>query len=174
MIFKVVAGVPLRESNSNIDCVPAFKDADDTVLRYIFLYYDYDSPFFRQSKELREEQVCVACGFLDKAEIIAFKNKNASSLAKVKEAFLPLQYNVEFEALESCKAQVEEWNELLIKKEKSDKEMDLAFKVFDKMTIFLERIKKMEEIVGYREKYDKKMEDDVTALELVMRADGSK
>lgn len=173
MIFKVVHSVPLRETNDNIDAHPKFKDVDDTLLRFVFLLYDYTSPYSRIPLSIREEQVFVACGLNDKTAISKFKAKYAKQMPSIKDAFNKLQHNAEYEALDACKAQVGFWNELLKKENKSEKELDIAFKIVDKLPTFLERIKKLEEIVGYREIYENEAEDDSTSLESFMNSEES-
>jgi len=63
VLFKVVAKVPVRESNPGIEAIEEFNDISDRNLRYIFLVYDYDSPFKQLPIDERKKKVALHVGF---------------------------------------------------------------------------------------------------------------
>lgn len=172
MIFKVKHDEKVRESNPGIDAIEALKDIPDRVLKYVFLMYDYDSPYSRLPESMRKEQVLINIGYTNEGMIKKFASNYKKQIAAAKEVLNNISYNAEMEALISCKRQMSQWDELLRDEEKDDKEKALARQVFDKMPEYMKRIKEMEEIVGYREKYENEEENNLTPLERYMQTKG--
>lgn len=158
MIFKVVHGKDIREVNDNIDVIPEFQECNDKSLKYIFLMYDYDSPYARLPEEIRKQQVLINLEYTNEATIRKFFHRNQKKIEAATQIFKDIQYSAEMEALISCKVQMKEWDSLLRKENKSPGEKSLAQKIFDKMPQYIMRVKEMEELVGYREKYEKEEE----------------
>lgn len=165
MLFKVQADEPVRKTNENIDSIEEFIPCNDKTLKYVFLMYDYDSPYSRQPFELRKEQVLAALDYVKQGSIDSFFSRNKKQIEDATSRFNRLQYNSEFETLISLKIQVDQWNDMLRKEKKSEKEEALCHKIFDKMPQYISRIKEMEEMVGYRLKMSDDQEDDMTSLE---------
>lgn len=165
MIFKVVHGKEVREVNRNIDAIPEFAECNDKVLKYVFLMFDYDSPYSRLPHSIREDQIIVNIGYTNADSARQFFHRNKKKIEAAKEAFSDIQYDSQMESLISCKMQMRQWDELLRKKDKNDKEKALAQKIFDKMPSYMARVTEMEELVGYRERYEKEEGVPKTALE---------
>jgi len=161
MIFKVVAGKPVRETNNNIDAVPEFLGVDDDALKYVFLMWDYDSPYSRLSFDIRKPNVLVAIGLSSDKQVIDFFTSNASDITKAMEAFEKMQYSVDHDTIIAMKNQIEQWNKIMKKEKQSDSELNLIQKVFGKIPEYMQHIKALEEIVGYRDKGS----DDINKIE---------
>lgn len=157
MIFRVNADEDVRKANPSIESVPEFAPCNDKALKYVFLMYDYDSPYARQPHDMRRDLVLVALGYLKQGSIDSFFSRNKGSIATATQAFNKLQYNSEFETLISLKIQIDQWNDLLRNPDKTDKQEALSAKVFEKMPEYIKRVKELEELVGYRDRFD---EDD--------------
>lgn len=170
MIFKVNAEIDIRKTNEDIDAVPEFVECNDKSLKYIFLMHDYDSPYARLPKDIRKEQVLVAIGYTNKNTIITFFQRHGKKIEKASKAFRKMQYNSDFEALISLKIQIKQWNDLLRKDDKSEKELTLAQKIFDKMPSYIKRVKELEEIVGYRDVVEDDDDNQMSTLEEYMES----
>jgi len=159
MIYEITEGIPIRELNNSIDSVKEFKGVDDDILRFCFLLVDYKSPYRMLSKQLRIISILTALGLTTDIKRSNFLKKNDKTISCVCTAYDGLQYSIEHELLKSCKIQIQEWNELFNNKEKDDKQSALAFKVFDKMSVILARVKEIEELVGDSQIDNNKQED---------------
>jgi len=167
MIYTITEGIPIRELNNSIDSIAEFNNVDDEVLRFCFLLVDYKSPYRMLSKQLRIVSILTALGLTTDIKRSNFLKKNNKVIASVCSAYDDLQYSIENELLKSCRTQISQWNALFKKEDKDDKEQALAFKVFDKMSTVLSKLKELEELTG-----DSVIEDnsknDWTSLELFL------
>lgn len=170
MIFKIKHDEKVRVSNPGIEAVTEFADIPDKVLKYTFLMYDYDSPYSRLPESIRKEQVLINIGYTNEGMIKNFVKNYKDQVEKARKVLKKLQYDSQLEALISCKMQLSQWDDLLRKEDKNDKEKALAQKVFDKLPEYLKRVQEIEEIVGYREKYDNDEEETMTPLERYMQS----
>jgi hypothetical protein len=169
MIFKVVHGKKIREVNDSIDAIPEFNSCTDKVMKYIVLMYDYFSPYSRLPFEQRKEQVLISLEYVNKSTIGTFFSRYKSALKKGIAKYIEIQYDEDMESLIAMKAQMAEWREVLKKNNKTEKEADRAVKIFKDMPSHAKKIKELEEIVGYREKFESDEEGTPkTALELYM------
>lgn len=154
MLFKVNEK-PLFEENPGLNSVPEFNGKSERMLRYVFLVYDYDSPYRKIPLEQRKNKCVILAGYklesdgkrLDKnaRDIVSGNNPTTNQIIK---AFMELQGNPEKEALAAYDAQIYEWKELMHKKNKTDKEREHVFKVMKEMPTFLEKRRQMLEIIG--------------------------
>lgn len=166
MIFKVVANTDIRKTNDNIDAIAEFIKCNDSTLKYVLLMNDYDSPYARQPEEMRKESVLIALGYLKEGTVTSFFSRNRENIDKAERVFRKMQYDSDFEALISMKIQVDQYNDLLRNPDKTEKEMVIAQKAFEKMNDYIDSIKKLEEKVGWREDYhSEKQEDNKSTLE---------
>lgn len=171
MIFKVVHGKKIREVNDSVDAVPEFSVCNDKTMKYVVLMYDYHSPYARLPFDQRKQQVLIAIDYTEKESIRSFFHRNKTKLKNATEKYREIQYDEDMESLIAMKAQMDEWREQLKKKNKTDREEDRAIKVFDKMPSHAKRIKELEELVGYRERFESEEEGTPkTALEQYMEA----
>lgn len=169
MIFKVVHGKKIRDVNESIDAIPEFQGCSDKVMKYIILMYDYFSPYSRLPFEQRKEQVLISLEYVNKSTVGTFFSRHKTNLSKGTAKYIEIQYDEDMESLIAMKSQMSEWREVLKKKNKTEKEADRAVKIFKDMPSHAKKIKELEEIVGYREKFDADEEGTPkTALELYM------
>lgn len=169
MIFKVVEGEDIRSTNNSIDSIGAFKGQKDNLLKFVFLMYDYDSPFRTIPVETRHTYVLPEIGIIKESSITTFMSRNKALIKKVKDAFMKLQFDEDHETLISMRMTISNWNKLLRKdaEELSDKDQALVQKIFDKMPVYVERKNKLAELVGHKEPEDKEDEDEMSTLERV-------
>jgi hypothetical protein len=171
MIFKVVHGKKIREVNDSIDAVPEFADCNDKVMKYVVLMFDYHSPYARLPFDQRKNQVLIAIDYTEKESIKSFFHRNKTKIQKASDKYIDIQYDDNMESLIAMKAQMSSWRELLKKDNKTDREDDRAVKIFKDMPSHTKKIKELEEIVGYRERFDAEEEGNPkTALEQYMEA----
>jgi hypothetical protein len=165
MLFKAVDGVPLRDTNPQIDSNPVFKPHNDRILRYTVLMFDYDSLYRKMPTNTRKEHVMGSLGLVNEFERKRFLDDNDVELITCEQEYVKCQYDIEREALISCKYLIDEWNSLLKKPDKTDKEQAMALKIYDKMPEYLKRLQSLEEIVGERTVQDNIEQDDSSTLE---------
>lgn len=154
MLFKV-SEKPLFEENPGLNSVPDFVGKSERMLRYVFLVYDYESPYRKMPIEYRKHKCVILAGYklepdgtrLDKnaRDIVGGTNPTIAQLIRV---FMELQGNPEKEVLAAYDAQIHEWKELMSKKNKSDKERDHVFKVMKELPVFMEKRKQLIELMG--------------------------
>jgi hypothetical protein len=63
MLFKVDIRKPVRETNPEINAIEEFVDLSDRNLKYIFLVYDYDTPYKQIPIDERKKKVALDVGF---------------------------------------------------------------------------------------------------------------
>tara|TARA_R110002020_G_scaffold309059_1_gene524603 strand:+ start:364 stop:885 length:522 start_codon:yes stop_codon:yes gene_type:complete len=165
MHLKAEDGVPLRDINPQIDSSPVFKGQTDRVLRYTVLMFDYDSLYRKMPLPTRRTHVLGSIGLVNEMEREGFLNDNDIALIECEREYTRCQYDIEKEALIACKFLIDEWNTLLKKSEKTDREQAMALKIYDKMPEYLKRLQSLEEIVGERTVVEATEHDDASALE---------
>lgn len=168
MIFKVKHDEKVRDTNPGIDAIPEFSGIPDKVLKYTFLMFDYFSPYNRLPESIRREQVLINLGYTNSGMIKKFASNNKQYIETARKILRKISYDPQLEALISCKIQLSQWDDLLRKESKNDKEQVLAQKILDKLPSYLERVEKIEEIVGFREKFEDGTDEGKTALERYM------
>lgn len=111
MLFKVTSN-PVRQDNPEIDSIPEFIGLSDRNLKYIFLVYDYKSPYREIPIDKRKERVAAnpIVGFRMEKDGKRFdKNARDIFLGNVKSvnnaiaAFKNLQYDEDRETLDSVR-----------------------------------------------------------------------
>lgn len=63
MLFKIDLDKKIRDLNPEIDIIPALKELSDRTLKYVFLVYDYKSPYRELPIKERKEKVGFLVGF---------------------------------------------------------------------------------------------------------------
>ncbi len=156
MLFKIT-DKPLYEENPSLNAVPEFREKSERMLRYVFLVYDFDSPYRKIPLEKRKEKCVILAGYkyesdgkrLDKnaRDIISGNNVTVNTIIN---AFMGLQDNTEKAMLAALDEQLYEWIELMKKKNKSIKESDLVLKISKELPGFMRRKQELEDIVDGR------------------------
>ena len=98
-------------------------------------------------------------GFTTDVKRSAFLKKNDKVISEVCVKYDELQYSIEHELLKSCRMQISQWNDLFKREDKDDKEQALAFKIFDKMSVVLSKLKELEIVTGDVNEEDTTKED---------------
>lgn len=106
MLFKVEAGKDIFESNPELKAIPAFADCPSRELKYVFLVYDYKTPFRDLPIEKRHEPALLAAGYRREPDGSRL-DKNARAVLsgnsqRIKEAigvFKTMQYDDDRELL---------------------------------------------------------------------------
>lgn len=147
MLFKVESGKSVFESNPGLLADPAFKDAPERTLKYIFLMYDYKSPY-RQLQANKRRDLCL--------EIAGFKRENRKDLKpgatqawdrsaynvsrlavptakRAYERFMQIQHDEDRETLMAYDEQIEQFRELMKKKRKDDSELKLSLSIMKEL-----------------------------------------
>lgn len=62
MLFKVT-DAPLRDDNDGLDAISEFIGVSDRNLKWVFLVYDYDTPYKQLPMQKRKERVASRLGF---------------------------------------------------------------------------------------------------------------
>ena len=110
MLFKVEPNKSVRELNPELSVVEEFEKIPERNLEYIFLVYDYESPYRKLPLDQRKEKVAFKVGFkmekgrrlLDKNARNIMNGKNVPT-QKALEAFKELIYDSDrdtYQALE--------------------------------------------------------------------------
>lgn len=166
MIFKIDLDRPVKEINSGVNLIPAFRELNDKSMKYIILMYDYDSPYCRLPHKIRKSQVLISLGYVNKETIRKFFYKNKEAFPAAIERFQKLQYSPIHENLISVKQQLAEFDVFLRKKAKNPSEMSLAQRIVKDLPDLHRKMQEMEELIGYREALDDEDEGVVrTTLE---------
>ena len=131
----------------------------DDVLRFSFLLVDYKSPYRLLTKGLKIKTILTEMGFTTDVKRSAFLKKNDKVISEVCVKYDELQYSIEHELLKSCRMQISQWNDLFKREDKDDKEQALAFKIFDKMSVVLSKLKELEIVTGDVNEEDTTKED---------------
>ena len=151
MIFKVTAK-SVREDNDSIDAIPEFRLINDTGLKAIFLYYDYDSPFSKVYVKDRWNKVFKALGYNGEADgLLAMQKAHKKKWDIAIDTFNSLQVDVEKEMLQSYTEQLAQWIELMKKKDKSDKENDFCLKLTKEMGNLIRDKRELEKLISGRD-----------------------
>lgn len=161
-MFKIT-DKDIFEDNPALKAIPEFADKPSRSLKYVFLVYDFASPFKNMPINKRKEAVARDVGYkmerdkngietrFDKnaREVLAGQNK---AIEEIRVKFESLQDNRELRLAASINAQIDEWIDMMNNPAKDDKERDFIFKVMDKIDSFLLKRKKVLEILNLAEK----------------------
>jgi hypothetical protein len=157
MIYKVTQE-DIRKTNDNIDAIEAFAACTSRELKYVFLTYDFGTPFRQQKFADRRLNAAIEAGYRMEKTRKNMPDKTTRKLLngqfpKVEEAivaFKHLRRDIDREALESYDAQLDEINTRLAKKKETDKDWDIAIKLVDKLPKLLKTRKDMIELLDLR------------------------
>jgi hypothetical protein len=170
MIYKVTQD-DIRKTNDNIDAIEAFSVCSSRELKFVFLSYDYGTPFKQLAFEDRRFKVAIEVGYkMEKTRDYPDKTTRKllnGGFPKVEAAivaFKVIRRDLDREALEAYDIQLEEMNEMLRTKKTSDKEWDIAIKLVDKMTKFHKTRREMIDLLDlradFKEELSSKIESD--------------
>jgi hypothetical protein len=176
MIY-IVSQRDIREDNDNIDAIEAFSRCTSRELKYVFLTYDFGTPFKQQDFETRRFKAAIEAGYrMEKTRDYPDKttrkvlNGGFPNVEAAIVAFKEIRRDLDREALEAYDIQLEEMNEMLRTKKTSDKEWDIAIKLVDKMTKFHKTRREMIDLLDlradFKDELSTKIESDEKPVEV--------
>lgn len=151
MLFTVTKG-KIKEKYPELLNFEAFRMATDSVLKYVFLMYDYKSPY-RQHKEHRRKILVLRwLGVDDEKKASVWLDQNSLSIESVRTQLMELQYDDEVELYLGYLHQIRTWTEIL-KKEKQTPDDYNIIKDFTKNVVeFIDNLRSLEREIGERVK----------------------
>lgn len=170
MIYKVTQK-DIREDNDNIDAIEAFVTCTSRELKYVFLTYDFGTPFKQQAFKDRRFKAAIEAGYkMEQTRDYPDKttrkllNKAFPHVEAAIVAFKGIRRDIDREALESYDIQLEEMNAFLQREKITDKDWDIAIKIVDKMPKFLKTRKDLIDLLDlradFKEELTGKLEDE--------------
>ena len=157
-MLYIVSKNDIREDNPFIDAVPQFEVCSSRELKYIFLTYDYKSPYKGLSHKDRQQRAAVAAGFKkEKGRSILDRNARKTingEIPKVQAAiieFAEMQYDLDEEILEAINVQIEQYLEQIKKLPEGKAEWDLRIKLNKALKDLVKDRHDIREILGKRE-----------------------
>ena len=135
MIYKVTQK-DIRETNDNIDAIAAFAVCTSRELKYVFLTYDFDTPFRQLNFEDRRLKAALEAGYrMEKTRDYPDKTTRKvlnGGYPKVEDAimaFKGLRRDVDRETLDSYNTQLEQFIEYSKQPKESHKDWEVAMKI---------------------------------------------
>lgn len=183
MLFKVT-DKDIRVDNPEIDAIPEFKALSDRNLKYIFLVYDYESPYRLLPLEKKKERVAHRVGFRLEKDGFRF-DKNARDLMNGKNArindairaFRDLLFDSDRETYQSVCDLITNIRDFIRQTSSSAGEYQKKVAMAEKLPRLEETKKSLAQILGIREevvedtsKKDEQL-DELSTLDLVNQGD---
>lgn len=144
------------EDNPEARSIPSFLKAGEDAMKYICLFYGYNSPFRLVPVEERKAKVISICdiektptgrpGKLEKA-LLAMTN---GDLRKAVEDFQDIQFDEDRDTHQAYLSYLKQCKDLLRKVDKDPKERDQAFKTAKEFNTTVENEKSLREILEIR------------------------
>lgn len=135
MIYKVTQK-DIRETNDDIDSIAAFAQCSNRELKFVFLAYDFDTPFRQLSFENRRMKAALESGYrMEKTRDYPDKttrkllNGGYPKVESAIEAFKGLRRDVDRETLDSYNTQLEQFVEYSKQPKESHKDWEVAMKI---------------------------------------------
>ena len=158
MLFKVDLDKSVKELNTSIDTIPEFQKISDRNLKYIFLVYDYDTPYKQLPIGQRKEKVALTVGFrLEKGRNIFDKNardimngKNRPIERAIK-AFKELIYDSDRETLQSIEDLINNIKDDIRNPGKNPKELKDKADLAQKLPVLSRTKKELAQILDVRD-----------------------
>jgi len=141
--------------NEELSHIPELKDLSNRTLKYIMYMYDYDSPYRNIPLDKRKDRVLALCGFKKETDGSRWDRnardvRDEKGLADPIKVFVEVQDNIEKQLVASYDLQLTEFMDLFKKKDKSDKDREMALKVMKELPSFVAKRKELMEIIGQR------------------------
>ncbi len=148
MLFKVTRNKLVRD-NPELAQFPEFVNCSDVELKYVFLMYDYKSPYRQQPESIRTRMVLQWLG-IESNKMASWVERHVVNNKVIYDKLMELQFDDNMELYLGYRAQMREWTELLKKKDKTDKESSAVFDLAKNMIDFIENMRKLEILIGER------------------------
>jgi len=171
---------PLLKENPELEAVPEFAACSERELRYIFLVYDYDSPYRNMEFQRRKKECAINAGF--KMETPTKLDKNGrntinGNIPKVEKAirkFMELQFDSDKADLAAYDAQLAQFREYFHKNDKSTAELQKAAMMMVKYKELVKARKELQEVLGLRQDEANDTEDNLEDLSTLDKANMEK
>ena len=135
MIYKVTQE-DIRDTNDTVDAIAEFAVCTSRELKYVFLTYDFDTPFRQLSFEDRRLKAAISAGYrMEKTRDYPDKTTRKllnTGYPKVEEAikaFKGIRRDVDLETLDSYNTQLEQFIEYSKQPKESHKDWEVAMKI---------------------------------------------
>jgi len=167
MQYKIVAGKSIFDTEPGLKAIKAFAQCTDKELKFLFLAYDYETPFRKLPKDQRLKQAAVEAGYSyesgtaylrkDGRDAISFKSK---LLRDARDYFMDEIQAVDLdrEMLDAYNEQIGQHNEFLRRRDKKPSEIKLAMEVQQKLPDIVEKRNKLAELVGFKNEFAAEIE----------------
>lgn len=147
MLFKVEADKSVFETNPGLKADPVFSKSPERTLRYIFLMYDYKSPY-RQLPIPKRRDLCLELSGFKREKRKDLKpgrqqswDKSAYDVSRLAvptakgayNRFKEIQHDEDMETLIAYDQQIEQFRDIMKKKTKDDHELKFALAVMKEM-----------------------------------------
>ena len=185
MLFRVTQK-PVREDNPELLAISEFMPCSDRELKWIFLVYDFKTPYRQLSLPDRKEQSCEQVGYkrespkrMDKSArnimLPKLQEKHLPHIAPAIAAFKAMQRDLDLEALEAYDINLEHYIEQMRKPKVKKEDWDLNLKIvkeYQKLLIGRKQIKEQLDLRGNfeeEEEVDPKDKKVLSALDIRIR-----
>ncbi len=182
MLFKVTDR-DIREDNPGIEAIPEFKQLSDRNLKYIFLVYDYDTPYKQLPIDKRKERIGHRVGFRLEADGKRF-DKNARGIMENKaprmkeatRAFMDLLYDSDKETFQAVCDLITNIRDFIRQISSSAGEYQKKVAMAEKLPRLEETKKSLAQILNIREETreeepDNSEKKEMSTLDLVNQGD---
>jgi hypothetical protein len=176
MLFNVDLDKPVRETNPEIDTIREFKDIPDRSLKYVFLVYDYKSPYRELPMQQRKEKVALMVGFkmetgrkmFDKNAREVLKEKNYA-VERARKAFTELIYDQDRDTYQAIDDLINNTKDYIRKTSNIASEMDKKIKMAKELPALASTKAQLAQILDISDKIELDEEDEesqVSTLEM--------
>jgi hypothetical protein len=184
MLFKVTQK-PVRDENPELLAVKEFEPLQDRELKWVFLVYDFKTPYRQLSLPDRKEQAAEQVGYkresvkrMDKSArniiLPKLQEKNLPHIAPAIAAFKRMQRDLDLEAMQAYDQNLEHFIKKIREPKTKKEDWDLIVKLvpqYEKLLVGRKRIKENLDLRGeFEEGEDEKADKKVlSTLDKVMR-----
>jgi len=186
MLF-LVTKAPVREDNQELLAISEFEPCSDRELKWVFLTYDYQTPYRQLSQNDRKEQAAEQVGYrresvkrMDKTarQLInpELQKKHLPHIAPAIVAFNKMQRDLDREALQAYDQNLDDYMKKLKEPKNNKADWDLNIKISKTYKELVVGRKIIKDNLDLRSGFDEQEEDSTVAkkpkstLDMVMEA----
>lgn len=170
MIFRL-SDKEFFKDNPEAKSIDSFLKLGDQGMKYICLVYGYNSPLRKMDMTERKKKAVHNCGF--KPTPKGRPSKLQTDLMEVRgllvkkalAEYMEIQFDADRDLLLAYDEQVDEFKALMRSKDKSDKQLDQALKIAEKLPKLLETRKQLREILDVRDIEEFAIEESLSDFE---------
>lgn len=156
MIFRL-SDKEFFKDNPEAKSIKQFLDLGDQGMKYMCLVYGYNSPLRKMEMIDRKHKAVANCGFKPTPKGRPSKlqtdlmEMRSSIVKKAYTEYMELQFDADRDLLSAYDEQINEFKCLMRNREKSDKQLDQALKIAEKLPKLLETRKQIQDILEVRD-----------------------